>query len=106
MPRAWGVPSSGRNVVEPNEIHLLTRAVFRNPQQIGDARKAGFASEIVGNLALSHRHNRIDDDVTLIHRVAATDFDMRALPDANARPNSSAPDALAKRFGEDHRDAS
>ena len=59
-------------------------------------------AQIVGDVLAPDRVDRVDDDVAVIHRVAAADLDMRLLPDADAASDPSALDPVAKLLGEDH----
>ena len=88
--------------MEPNQIHLFAAAVSCDSQQIIDALEPRFTGQIVGDVGDGHRHNRIHDDVALVHPVTTTHLYMGPRPDANAASNSPAPDSLSKAFGEHH----
>jgi hypothetical protein len=88
--------------MESDQVHVLPAAVFCDLQQILDALKARFTGQIVGDVCKVDRRNRVDDDVTVVHRVTTTDLDVRTCPDANAAPDSPPPDSLPKTFSEHH----
>src|SRR4051812_26778746 len=92
---AWQVPCAGRQVVEANQVHPAALTVLRDRQQIVDALEAGLARQVVGNVFLPNRLDRLDHDVAVVHLVAAAGLDVRTRPDANAAPDAPAPDALA-----------
>src|SRR3979411_975758 len=102
MSPPWRVPRARRQVVEPNQVHLVAAAVFCDSHQIIPALEPRFTSQIVGDVGDGNRRNRIHDDVSLVHPVTAAHLDMGTRPDANAASDSPAADSLAKAFGEHH----
>ena len=88
--------------MKPDQVDVVAATVFGDSQQILHALESRLTGEIIGDVADRHRRDRIDDDVAVVHRVAATHLDVRAHPDANAASDAPAADALAKLFGEDH----
>jgi hypothetical protein len=88
--------------MEPNQVHLVAAAVFRNAQQVIHALESRFTSQIVGDVADGNRRNRIHESVCLVHPITTTHFYMGTRPDANAASDSPAPDPLAKAVGEEH----
>jgi hypothetical protein len=88
--------------MEANQVHVVAAAVFCDSQQIIHALETRFTGQIVSDVGDGDRLDRVHDDVALVHLVAATHLDMRTRPDANAAPDSAAPDSVAKAFGEDH----
>lgn len=88
--------------MEPNQVHLVAAAVSCDSQQIVRALESGFTRQIVRDVGEGNRRNRIDDDVTLVHRVTTTHLDVGTRPDANAASDSPTSDSLAKAFGEHH----
>jgi len=90
--------------VEPNEVHILAAAVFRDSQQILHTAEPGLAREIVCDVLERDWLNSVHDDVTVVHAVAAADLDVRPRPDADRAPDASAPDSLAKMSGKLHCD--
>jgi hypothetical protein len=89
--------------MKPNQVDVLTRAMSGGPQQVRGIGEAGLARQSVGDIRPLDRLDRVDDDVSVFHRVSAADLDVKPLPDADAAADPSAPDAFTKPFGEDHR---
>src|SRR5262245_2872701 len=96
------VPGARPQVVKSNQVDVRAAAVSGNLQQVLHALKPRLTRQLVRDVILDHRRDRIDDDVAVVHRVAATDLDVRARPDANAATDSAAANALAETFGENH----
>lgn len=88
--------------MKSNQVDVLAAAMPGDLQQVFHAVKPGFLRQIFSNVVNLYRHNRIHDDVAIFHRVTAIELHMRMRPDANAAPDSSAPDSFAKAFGENH----
>jgi hypothetical protein len=88
--------------MEPNQVGLVAFTVPRDLQEIANAVESRLAGQIVRDVVDGNRRNRIDDDVSIVHRVAAAHLDMEPRPDADAACDSPAPDPLAKAFGEHH----
>ena len=88
--------------MEPNQVGLVAFAVPRDLQEIVNAVESRLAGQIVSDVVDGNRRNRIDDDVSIVHRVAAAHLDLKARPYADAASDSPAPDSVAKAFGEHH----
>jgi hypothetical protein len=88
--------------MEPNQVHRVAAAVSCDAQQIIYVLEPRFTGQIVRDVGDGNRHNRIHDDVPLVHPVTTTHLYMGTCPDANAASDSPAPDSLAKAFGEHH----
>lgn len=88
--------------MKSDQVHVVAAAVFRDSQQVFHALEPRFAREGVTDVLEGNRLNRIDDDVALVHLVAAADFYVWAGPDANGGLDSAAPDSFAKALGENH----
>ena len=88
--------------MEPNQVGLIAFAVPRDLQEIVNAVESRLAGQIVRDVIDGNRRNRIDDDVTIVHRVAAADLDVGPHPDADAALDSPAADSVAKAFGKHH----
>ena len=88
--------------MEPNQVGLVAFAVPRDLQEIVNTVESRLAGQIVRDVVDGNRRNRVDDDVPLVHRVAAANLDMEPCPDADAALDSPAPDSVAKPFGEHH----
>jgi len=96
------VPDAVRQVVEPNQVHLVAAAVSCDLQQISDGGEPRFTCQIVRDVGDGNLRNRIHDNMALIHLVTTTYLYTRTLPDANAACDSPEPDSHAKAFGEHH----
>ena len=88
--------------MEPNQVHVVAAAVFRDSEQFIHALESRFASQIIRHVSDGNRLDRIHDDVTLVHRVPATDLYVRIFPDADTALDFPVPYSLAKPFGEHH----
>ena len=88
--------------MEPNKVSLVAFAVPRDLQEIVNAVESRFAGQIVRDVVEGDRRNRIDNDVSIVHRVAAAHLDMQPRPNAYAASDSPAPDPRAKALGEHH----
>ena len=88
--------------MEPNQVSLLAFAVPRDLEEIVNAVESRLAGQIVRDVVDGNWRNRIDDDVSIVHRVAAAHFDMEPHPDADAASDSPAPDPRTKALGEHH----
>ena len=88
--------------MEPNQEGLVAFAVPRDLQKIVNAVESRLAGQIVRDVVDGNRRNRIDDDVSILHRVAAAHLHLEPRPDADAASDSPAPDPPAKPFGEHH----
>src|SRR5262245_3139302 len=98
----WRVPDAVRQVVEPNQVHLVAAAVSCDSQQISDGGEPRFTGQILRDVGDGNLRNRIHNNVTLVHLVTTTHLYTRTLPDANAAFDSPEPDSHAKVFGEHH----
>src|SRR5947199_9624652 len=105
MSPPWRIPRAGRQIMEPNQVHLVAAAVSCDSQQIIHALESRFTGQIVGDVGDGNRRNRIHDDMAVVHPVTTTHLDMWTRPDANAASDSSAPMSLAKSFAEHHRES-
>jgi len=88
--------------MKPNQIQVLATAVPGDAHQIVDALEPRRSREIVSHILDVDGRDRIDDDVPVVHPVAAADLDARAQPHPNGATNASAPDPFAKTFREQH----
>jgi hypothetical protein len=89
--------------MEPNQVDVVAAAVLCDLQQILHTFEPRLTGQIVGDVLHSYLRNRIDEDVSLVHRVTTTDLYMRPLPDANAALDSSVANCVSKSFSEHHR---
>ncbi|HEY2150287.1 MAG TPA: hypothetical protein VGH34_05735 [Vicinamibacterales bacterium] len=74
----------------------------RDLEQVFDVVETRLQRQVTSDITDPDRFDRIDDDVTVIHRVATTHLDVRAGPDANAASDSPAPDSFPQAFGKHH----
>ena len=89
--------------MEANQVHVPAAAMSCDSQQVIHAVEAGFTGEIVGDFRPINLHDRIDNDMAIVHRVTTADLYMRTRPDANAASDDPAEDSLSKALGERHR---
>ena len=71
-------PEAGK---EPNQVHLVAAASSQFAVKSSTLSNPD-SGQIVRDLPDGNRHDRIDDDLALVHLVATTDLHMRPLPDA------------------------
>ncbi|HUQ87091.1 MAG TPA: hypothetical protein VM096_06000 [Vicinamibacterales bacterium] len=64
--------------------------------------KATLAREIVRDVLDGDLVDRVDHDMAVVQWIFAADFDLEPLPDANARFDSAAADAITQLLREDH----
>jgi hypothetical protein len=88
--------------VEPDQVDVVPAAVFRRLEQILDIAETRLAREIISDIGEAHRHERIHDNLSLVHRVTTADLDVRPCPDPNAALDPAASDSLPKMFREHH----
>lgn len=88
--------------MEANQVDVIAAAVSCRLEQVRPAAETGLSREIVGDIPQMNRRNRIHDDVPVVHGVTTARLDVRPSPDANAALDPSAPNSLAKTFGEHH----
>ncbi len=89
-------------VTESHQVDVLAFTVFRDPHEIGDAGKAGFAREVGRDLRALYGFDGFDLDLAFVHGVAAADLDAGLDPDPNTTGNFAPTDSLSKAFCEDH----
>ena len=92
----------GRDVVEADEVDGLAAAVLCDFEEVEDAEEAGGAGELGRDVGEADVFDGIDLDFAFFHAVAAADFDVGTHPDADARGDFAAADAVAEAFGEEH----
>ena len=89
--------------MESDQVHVVTRAVPGDAQQVLATLEPRLARQIVGDILERDRCHGIHDDVAVVHTIAAAHLHVRSRPDAHAACDPPAFDALAKFFGEHHR---
>src|SRR5215203_4645652 len=90
------LPCTRPEVVESNQIDIVTLAVARRLEQVLEAAEPGLARQILGDLRTVDGRDRVDDDVSRVEPVAAAHLDLRSHPDANAACDPAATDALVQ----------
>ena len=88
--------------MKTNQKHVLAAAMLRDGQQVFDAVKSRCASELAGDVLHFDPVDRVDDDVALIHQIAAADFHLQALPDADRAGDPPVANTAAKAPSENH----
>lgn len=90
--------------MESNQVYVAAPTVFCNLQEVLHIRKPRLSRQVVSDVLQSNWHNRIHDDLPIIHAVAATHFDVRSRPDADGASDPTASYAITQAFGEHHVD--
>jgi hypothetical protein len=88
--------------MEPDEVDILPRAVFRNLEKIDDAEETGLSRQTRSYIQETDRLNRIHFNFTFFHLVSVAGFDMSAFPDSNAARDFPTSHSLPKTLREDH----
>src|SRR5687767_7239808 len=96
------VPAARRQIVEPNQVHLVTTAVVRDLKQVLRCAETRFLRQIVGDIRKSNRRDGVHHDVPLIHLVAPANLYMATLPNPHTALDSPTPNAFAKLLREYH----
>ena len=89
--------------MKADEVDLVPTAVFRGPEQILHAEKAGFPRQFARDVSQANRHDGVHDNLTVIHAIAAAHLDVRPRPDTNAASNPAASNCFAYTLREYHR---
>jgi hypothetical protein len=87
--------------VEPDQINILTSTVFRDFEQVQNAKESGLARQFRSNIWKPYRLNRIDLNLAFLHTVPRAYSDVGTRPDSHRAGDFSAT-SLAKSFGERH----
>lgn len=90
------------DVVEADQVDVLSPAVFCYFQQIQHSQESRLAGQLRSNVRKSDPLDRIDFNRAFLHRVTRSGADMRACPDADAACNFPASDARAEPLSECH----
>jgi hypothetical protein len=90
------------HVVEPDQINILASTMFRDLQQVQNAKESRLARQFRSNIWKPDRFNRIDFNLAFLHTVSRTYSDAGTHPDSHAASDFSAPYPLAKPFSERH----
>jgi hypothetical protein len=81
--------------MKPDEVDIVATAVFRGPEQILHAEKSGFPSQVARDVSQPNGHDGVHDNLTVIHAIATSLFDVRPRPDTNAASNPAASNSFA-----------
>ena len=88
--------------MKPYEVHVLSGAMPGCFQELLHTAEARLARQIPGDVLEPDRLDRIDDDGSFIHRVAAAHLHVRTRPDADAAADAAAPNTFAQFLLEYH----
>jgi len=88
--------------VEPNQINVLAFTVLGNLEQIDETQETRLARQLWSDIRKTDRRDRIHLDLTFLHPVPVTHFDVGTLPYSDTASDLSAAHSLAKTLGERH----
>src|SRR4051812_1508700 len=88
--------------MEADQIEVPAFAVIGDLEQIHHAEKAGLARQHRSNIRQTDRLDGVHFDLAFFHRIAASHFDARVHPHADATGDVSTANALAEPLGEHH----
>jgi len=88
--------------VEPDQVNILTSTVFRDFEQVQNAKESRLARQFRSNIWKPYRLNRIDLNLAFLHTVSRTYSDAGTRPDSHTASDFSATYSLAKSFSERH----
>ena len=88
--------------MEPDQVDVPTAAVFRDLKEILHVRESGLLREIVGDVGETNPFDRIHDNLSIAHSIAAAWLDVGVRPDADAARDPSASNSFAQLFRELH----
>jgi hypothetical protein len=91
--------------VEADEIDIPASAVLRDFQKVEHAQKAGRLRQLGCNVGEPDPLDRIDFNLTFLHRIPIAHLDMRPRPYAYTAGDFSSTNTLAKPFGELHNES-
>ena len=90
------------HIVEPDQINILASTMFRDLEQVQNAKESRLARQFRSNIWKPYRLNRIDFNLAFLHTVSRAHSDAGTHPDAHAASDFSPPYSLAKSFSECH----
>jgi hypothetical protein len=90
------------HVVEPDQINILAPTVFRDLEQVQNAKESRLARQFRSNIWKSYWLNRIDLNLAFLHTVPRAYSDVGTRPDSHTASDFSATYSLAKSFSERH----
>ena len=91
--------------MKPDQIDILTFAVFCCFEQIDYSEKTRLSCQFWSDIEEADRLDRIYLDFPFFHFVPVPYFDVRARPDADAAGDLSATNSFAKTLDEHHQES-
>jgi len=88
--------------VKPDQVNIVSFAVFGDFEQIDDPQEARFPRQLGSDIGKTYLRDGIYLNLAFLHAIAAAYLDMRARPDADAASDLSPANSIAEAFGEDH----
>jgi len=89
--------------MESDEIDILALSVFRDFEQIQDTKEARCQCQLRGNVRKTDLFDGIHFNLTLVHAISRTHFDVRMHPDSDATRYLSETNSVPEPFGKNHR---
>jgi len=93
------------HVVEPDQINILASTMFRDLEQVQNAKESRLARQFRSNVRKPDRLNRIDFNLAFLHPVSRAYSGARTHPDPHAASDLSPPYPPAKPFSERHEES-
>jgi len=90
------------DVVEADQVDILSFTVLGNFEQIDYAQETRLARELRGDVRQADGFDRVDLDLTLLHLVTAAGGHPWTGPETDGRRDFSAPNTGAQPLGEGH----
>ena len=88
--------------MESNQIDIFAFTVLRNLEQIDDTKETGLACQLWSDIQKTDRLDRIHFDLTFIHAVPGSHFDVGTHPDSDTASDFSTTNSLTKSLSEHH----
>ena len=90
------------HVVEPDQINILASTMFRDLEQVQNAKESRLARQFRSNVRKPDRLNRIDFNLAFLDTVSRAHSDAGTHPDSHAASDLSPTYSLAKPLSEHH----
>src|SRR5579872_1130595 len=97
--------ASQPHVVEPDQINILTSAMFRDLEQVQNAKESRLARQLRSNIWKPDRFNRIDFNLAFLHTVSSAHAHARMHPNPHTASDLAATYSLAKSLSEHHEES-
>jgi hypothetical protein len=91
--------------MESNQVDILGLTVFRDLEQIDQAKETRLSRQLWSDVRKTDRLDRIHFDLTFFHTVPGTYSDMGARPDSNAAGDFSATNSFTETLREHHEES-